>query len=120
MQTFFSVLLLIIGLVIGTRIGLRGLFMFWVVIGMIYGLIKIPLAFYRFSLDRISGSAHHEIAAILLLIMCFLGLLWGAIQLGAMIFEELELDVLPPGIDHALGGAVGGALGWVLIELMLG
>lgn len=119
MLAVVKTLFLIVGLLIGTRIGLRGLFMFWVVIGLIYGLIKIPLVLYRFCLERISGSAHYEIAAILFFIMCFLGLLWGAIQLGAMIFEELDLDILPPGVDHALGGAVGAALGWVLIELIL-
>lgn len=119
MQTFFSVLLLIIGLVIGTRIGLRGLFMFWVVIGLIYGLIKIPLVIHGFVVERTAGTTGSQVAGIMVLVMSIVLLLWGIIQLGAILYENLDLDILPEGIDRAFGGALGGALGWIIATILI-
>ncbi len=112
-------LFLIIGLLIGTRIGLRGLFMFWVVIGLIYGLIKIPLVIHGFVAERVAGNTGSEVASIMVLVLSIVLLLWIVIQLGAMLYENLELDVLPPGVDHAFGGALGGALGWIIATILI-
>jgi len=119
MQTFVNVIFLIIGLLIGTRIGLRGLFMFWVVIGLIYGMIKIPLVVYGFVIERTAGTTGSEVAGIMVLVVSIVLLLWGVIQLGAMLYEELEIDVLPEGVDRAFGGALGGALGWIIATILI-
>jgi|GEM_PF-4154752 len=108
---------LVIGLIIGTRVGLRGLVMFWGGIGMIYVMIKVPLGIHGFAMRRMSGG-NSELAAGLFLIVSIVLLLWIFLELGAMIFDELYLDVLPEGIDRAFGGALGGALGWILIKII--
>ena len=112
---------LIVGLVLGSRVGLRGLFMFWTVIGLLYAAIRLPLALYAHGVETFTGSiGSPQMYGALILLMSILLLLWAVIHLGAMLYEVLGLDVLPPGVDHALGAALGGALGWVLIELMFG
>ena len=114
-----NVLFLIIGLMIGTRIQLRGLAMFCFSIGLIYVLIKVPVYLYKKVASPFYDLVNPGTADMIALIGLFVLVVIGAIQLGWQLARSEILVALPPGIDSALGGAVGGALGWVLIELML-
>jgi len=115
-----NVFFLIIFLMIGTRIGLRGLAMFCFSIGLIYVLIKVPIYLYKNAASPFYDFVNPGTADAIALIGLFLLVVIGAIQLGWHMARSELLMALPLGIDSALGGAVGGALGWVLIELMLG
>ena len=115
-----QVLFLVIGLVIGTRIGLRGLAMFCYSIGLMYVLIRVPTYLYRGIAAPFYDFMSPGTADTLALLGLFVLVVIGAIQLGWQMARSDSLMALPLGIDSALGGAVGGALGWVLIELMLG
>ena len=119
-MVLIEVLFLIIGLVIGTRIGLRGLAMFCYSIGLIYVLIKVPTYLYKKVALPFYDFVIPGTADMIALIGLFVLVVIGAIQLGWQLARSEILMALPLGIDSALGGAVGGALGWVLIELMLG
>lgn len=113
------VLFLIIGLVIGTRIGLRGLAMFCYSIGLMYVAIKIPTYLYQKVASPFYEFVYPGTADAIALLGLFLFVLVCAIQLGWHLARSDLLMALPIGIDSALGGAVGGALGWVLVELLL-
>jgi len=114
------VLFLVIGLVIGARVGLRGLAMFCYSIGLMYVLIKVPTYFYKKVAspfyDFINPGTADGIALLSLLLL----VLTVAIQLAWQMARSDTLMELPSGIDSALGGAVGGALGWVFVELLAG
>ncbi|MCH8836266.1 MAG: hypothetical protein IIA60_00530 [Candidatus Marinimicrobia bacterium] len=114
------VLFLVIGLVIGTRVGLRGLAMFCYSIGLMYVLVKVPTHFYKIIASHLYDLINPGTADAVALLGLFVLVVIGAIQLGWQMARSDSLMALPLGIDSALGGAVGGALGWVLIELMLG
>lgn len=113
------VLFLIIGLVIGTRIGLRGLAMFCYSIGLMYVLIKVPTYLYKKVASPFYEFVNPGTADTIALLGLFLFVLVCAIQLGWQMARSDKLVFMPEGVDHALGGAVGGALGWVLVELLL-
>ncbi len=114
------VLLLIFGLWIGTRIGLLGLAMFCYAVGLMYVLIKVPIHYYKMLATPLYDVMSAGTADMIALLGIFLLVAVAAIELGwQMVGSDTLLD-LPAGVDHALGGAVGGALGWVMIELMLG
>ena len=113
-----AAIFLIIGLVIGTRVGLRGLIMFWGGIGLIYLMIKIPLGVHGFILKRLVGNSNAELAAVLMLIGSLVLLLWIALQLGWILIEVFYLDELPEGVNRVFGGVLGGALGWILIKIV--
>ncbi len=112
------VLFLIIGLMIGTRIGLRGVAMFCFSIGLMYVLVKVPTYLYKKVASPFYDFVNPGTADTIALLGLFLLILIGAIQLGWQMARSETLVALPLGIDSALGGAVGGALGWVLVELM--
>jgi hypothetical protein len=113
-----ATIFLIIGLIIGTRVGLKGLIMFCGGIGLIYILIRVPLSVYGFVIEKFPGSNNAELVAGLLLIGSLVMVLWSALQLAVMLIEVLCLDVLPEGINRSVGGALGGALGWILIKII--
>ncbi len=115
-----QVLFLVIGLVIGTRIGLRGLAMFCYSIGLMYVLVRVPTYFYKGIAAPLYDFMSPGTADTLSLLGLFVLVLIGAIQLGWQMADSDSLMELPVGIDSALGGAVGGALGWVLVELFIG
>ncbi len=112
------VFFLIIGLMIGTRIGLRGLAMFCFSIGLMYVLVKVPTYLYKKVASPFYEFVNPGTADVIALLGLFLLVLIGAIQLGWQMARSETLVALPLGIDSALGGAVGGALGWVVVELM--
>lgn len=114
------VLFLVIGLVLGTRIGLRGLAMFCYSIGLMYVLIKVPTYFYKKVASPFYGIVNTGTADMIALIGLFVIVVIGAIQIGWQMAGSDSLMELPLGIDSALGGAVGGALGWVFVELLAG
>ena len=99
-----AVTFLIIGLIIGTRVGLRGIIMLCGTIGLIYILIKVPLGVHGFVIGRLAGSGKAELAAGLILIVSIVLILWFFLQLGEMLFDVLYLDVMPEGINRAFGG----------------
>ncbi len=115
-----QVLFLVIGLVMGTRIGLRGLAMFCYSIGLMYVLVRVPTYFHKGIAAPLYDFMSPGTADILALLGVFVLVLIGAIQLGWQMADSDSLMELPAGIDSALGGAVGGALGWVLVELFIG
>lgn len=113
-----NVFFLVIFLMIGTRIGLRGVAMFCFSIGMIYVLVKVPTYLYKQVASPFYEFVSPATADPLALLGLFLLVVVGAVQLGWQMARSEILAALPLGIDAALGGAVGGALGWVLVELM--
>ena len=115
-----QILFLIIGLVIGTRIGLRGLAMFCYSIGLMYALIRVPTYLYKRIAEPFYEFMSIGTADTIALLGLFVLVLIGVIQLGWRMACSDSLMELPLGIDSALGGAVGGALGWVLVELFIG
>ncbi len=112
------VLFLIVGILIGTRIGLRGLAMFCFSVGLLWALISIPTYLYKKVAtpfyDFISPGASDTYALIALFVMVLIG----AIQIGWQMARSEKLALMPEGVDHAFGGAVGGALGWIFVELL--
>ncbi len=113
-----NVLFLIIGLVIGARIGLRGLAMFCYSIGLMWILIRVPTYLYKKVASPFYDFMNPATADTIALLVLFLLVLIGAIQLGWQMTRSDTLVLIPEGIDHALGGAVGGALGWIFIVLI--
>ena len=113
-NTFF----LIIGLIAGVWIGLRTLIMFWFMVGAVVLFIKIPLLVFSITGERISDFSSPILIGGIVLAAVIGGLLWVVAEFGEAIFLDFSIADLPEGIDRVFGGAVCGALGWLLATLM--
>ena len=112
-------LALVIGVIVGVRVGLRGLAMLWFVVGLTYLLVRIPLSCYEMGNMGFYGNANSQGVGIIMLIMSIVVILWLSLRFGARFFRSLRLDTIPDGVDRAFGGALGGASLFILVSVLI-
>ena len=95
-----NVLFLILGLVIGARVGLRGLAMFCYSIGLMCILIRVPTYLYKKVASPFYEFVNPATANMIALLVLFLVVVTGAIQLGWQMTRSRTLVLMPEGIDQ--------------------
>ena len=110
----------LLGIIIGARIGLKAVAVFWYGIGLMYVVIKFPLWFYeRGAKGFIELGVNRTVAQGFTLIVLIVFLALVGIRFGAKFFQNFGFDRLSPGLDRALGGALAGGIGYVISQFVL-
>lgn len=107
-----------VGLVVGMRVGLLGLAIFWYVLGLMYLLVKIPLAMYREGFSIMYRLIEPGIADTSVLIIWIVFILLIGIRMGIWFFRGFGFHLLPQNLNSALGAALGLSTGIIIATIL--
>ncbi len=118
MVEVLRILALAAGLVIGVRIGLRGLVMTGYIMLSMYVLVLVPVTFLVIMPRDFGFQSSSQPLPMLLMGIIWVLVLRLSISLGIKLADELALLIQSPNVNRALGGWIGGWIAGMLATLI--
>lgn len=109
----------VLGLIIGMRVGIIGMAIFWFVAGITYLISTVPLALYKDGAKGFYAFLPHVVADIFVLVVWIVFIVLIGLRVCVKFFQGFGFHLLPPNLNRALGGALGLSVGWIIANLIL-